>query len=86
MIETFDESVEVAGKILLRQGRISLKDIRHLRTVDGEQEAIAVFNNLIGKHDVDIVEDRWNRQFTLYIRRPGVERRRRTRMMRSPFR
>lgn len=79
MIETFNDSVEMASRILLKNGRITLKEIRRIPTVDSKPEELAVAQNLIDNYDVDIVEDKWNREIILYIRRPASARRRRTR-------
>ena len=83
MIETFNTSVELASRLLRKNGRITLKEIRRLPTVDSKPEELAVAQNLIDNHDVDIVEDKWNGEIILYIRRPASARRRRTRTVRA---
>ena len=83
MIETFNDSVETASRLLRKNGRITLKEIRRIPTVDGKQEELAVAQNLIDNHDVDIVEDKWNGEIILYIRGPASKRRRRTRVVRA---
>ena len=79
MIETFDTSVKLASRLLLKNGRITLKEIRRLPTVDSKPEELAVAQNLIDNHDVDVVDDKWNGEIILYIRRPASAPRRRTR-------
>ena len=76
MIETFNDSVETASRILLKNGRITLKEIRRIPTVDSKPEELAVAQNLIDNYDVDIVEDKWNGEIILHIRRPASARRR----------
>ena len=83
MIETFNDSVEMASRLLRKNGRITLKEIRRLPTVDSKPEEIAVAQNLIDNHDVDVVDDKWNGEIILYIRRPASKRRRRTRVVRA---
>lgn len=76
MIETFNDSVETASRILLKNGRITLKEIRRIPTVDSKPEEIAVAQNLIDNYDVDVVDDKWNGEIILHIRRPSSARRR----------
>ena len=86
MIETFNDSVETASRILLKNGRITLKEIRRIPTVDSKPEEIAVAQNLIDNYDVDIVEDKWNREIILHIRRPATRNRQTTRRRASAVR
>ena len=68
MIDKIDDAIEVADKILLKWGRISLSEIRGMSQVDGRMEAIAVAQNLIDKYEeLEVVEDWWNREITLYL-------------------
>ena len=67
MIDTFDASVELAGRLLLHQGRISLEEIQHVPFVEGKQEALAVAQNLIDKYEVEVVKNTWNGEITLYL-------------------
>ena len=83
MIETFDASVKTARRLLLKNGRITLKEIRRLPTVDSKPEELAVAQNLIDNYDVDVVDDKRNGEIILYIRRPASARRRRTRVVRA---
>lgn len=83
MIETFDASVKTARRLLLKNGRITLKEIRRLPTVDSKPEELAVAQNLIDNYDVDVVDDKRNGEIILYIRRPASKRRRRTRVVRA---
>ena len=86
MIEKFDTSVKLAEKVLLKRGRISLKEIQYVPFVEGELEAIAVAQNLIDKYDeLEVVDDKWNGEITLYL--PAAKRRRAGgRRRRSPAR
>lgn len=83
MIETFNTSVEMASRLLRKNGRITLKEIRRLPTVDSKPEEIGVAQNLIDNHDVDVVDDKRNGEIILYIRRPASAPRRRTRVVRA---
>lgn len=86
-IDKFNDAVKLADKILLKRGRISLSEIRSMRQVDGKQEAIAVAQNLIDKYEeLEVVEDLWHREITLYLS-PAEARRARAglRRMRSPL-
>lgn len=67
IIDDFDIAVEMAGKILLKKGRISLSEIRHVPFVETKQEAVAVAQNLIHKYDVEVVEDKWNGEVTIHL-------------------
>ena len=85
MIDKIDDAIEVADKILLKWGRISLSEIRRMSQVDGEMEVIAVAQNLIDKYDeVEIIEDRWNREFTLRLSPSAAKRARAEARRRRP--
>ena len=88
LINNFDTAVELAGKLLLKRGRISLKDIRRVPFVESELEAMAVAQNLIDKYYVEVVEDKWNRDFILHLRDPSPAKRIRdwVRRRRAPLR
>ena len=74
LINDFDTAVELAGKILLKKGRISLKDIRYVPFVESELEAMAVAQNLIDKYDVKVVDDKWNGDIILHLQ-PSTDQR-----------
>ena len=90
LVDNFDTAVELAGKLLLKKGRISLKEIRRVPFVESELEAMAVAQNLIDKYYVEVVEDKWNHDFILYLHDPSPakrirdwERRRRAKLRRT---
>lgn len=74
LINDFDTAVELAGKILLKKGRISLKDIRYVPFVESELEAMAVAQNLIDKYDVKVVDDKWNGDIILHLQPSTAQR------------
>ena len=68
MIDKIDDAIEVADKILLKWGRISLSEIRGMPQIDDEMEVIAVGQHLIDKYEeLEVVEDWWKREITLYL-------------------
>ena len=87
MIDKIDDAIEVADKILIKWGRISLSEIRRMSQVDGRMEAIAVAQNLIDKYEeLEVVEDWWNREITLYLSPSDAKRARAgLRPMRPPL-
>ena len=89
LVDNFDTAVELAGKLLLKKGRISLKEIRRVPFVESELEAMAVAQNLIDKYDVEVVEDKRRREITLHLHTSTAkrirdwERRRRAKLRRT---
>ena len=85
MIDEIYDAIEVADKILLKWGRISLSEIRRMPQVDNEKEVIAVAQSLIDKYEeVQVIEDRWKREFTLYLTPSAVKRARAEARRRKP--
>ena len=85
MIDKIYDAIEVADKILLKWGRISLSEIRRMPQVNNEMEVIAVAQSLIDEYEeVQVIEDRWKSEFTLYLTPSAVKRARAEARRRKP--